>query len=231
MRYVTREEMQEIDRRAIREYGIPVETLMENAGRAVADAALTLARAGTQLVVVCGAGNNGGDGLVAARYLSEKFFTWVVLLERASDVDPNSPCGKNLGRIREGAAHADRVSFEDATGDLHALFYRFYEVEVPKLIVIDALFGTGLTRPVEGRYAEMIRRIEEFWRAKGAKVIAVDVPSGLDANTGRPLGGSVRATKTVTLGLPKVGFRASGAAEYTGEVVVADIGFPKTLLE
>ena len=178
MRHVTREEMQEIDRRAIENHGIPAETLMENAGKAVADEAAALT--GGKICIVCGKGNNGGDGRVAARLLRDKGFEVSIVPD--DDV---------------------------IEGDL----------------VIDALFGTGLSREVEGRAREWIEAMNRH-----GNVLAIDVPSGLDANTGRPLGVAVRARVTVTMGLPKVGFLQPGADAYTGRVVVADIGFPAGLL-
>lgn len=96
-------------------------------------------------------------------------------------------------------------------------------------VVIDALFGTGLNREVTGAAREAIEAINRLDRTEHP-VVAVDVPSGLDADTGRPLGAAVRATVTVTMGLPKAGFLAPGAAEFVGEVVVADIGHPPALL-
>ena len=96
-------------------------------------------------------------------------------------------------------------------------------------VLIDALLGTGLARPVEGRERELIEQMNAF-DPRWFPIVAVDLPSGLDANTGRPLGLAVRASVTVTLGLPKTGFTRPEATPYLGEVVVADIGFPPELL-
>ncbi|MBI2901195.1 MAG: NAD(P)H-hydrate epimerase [Planctomycetes bacterium] len=197
MRFVTREEIEEIDRRAQAEFGIPAETLMENAGAAAARE--VLARTSGPVVVVCGRGNNGGDGFVAARHLHEAGrFVRVHIL---SVPEADTPAGRNFEKVR-------RLCGEFSKG-----------------AIVDAIFGTGLRRPVEGKYRaaiEEINRRKEF-------VLAVDVPSGLDANSGRPLGAAVEAAVTVTMGLPKVGFR--GAERYTGEVVVAEIGYPAALTE
>lgn len=179
MRHVTREEIEEIDRRAQEEFGIPGETLMDRAGKAVADEVLRRTRG--DVLVVCGKGKNGGDGKVAARYLRE-------------------------------AGRAVRVV--DATDAFTA----------SEPVIVDAIFGTGLRRPVEGEY----RRAIEAINAAGAQVVAIDIPSGLDANTGKPMPVAVRANVTVTMGLPKVGFR--GAEAWTGEVVVAEIGYPRELI-
>jgi NAD(P)H-hydrate epimerase len=99
----------------------------------------------------------------------------------------------------------------------------------PRAVVVDALFGTGLNRDLAGPARELIEQVNALDRSLHP-VIAVDVPSGLDADTGRPRGAAVRADVTVTMGLPKRGFLASGARDYLGELVVADIGHPKELL-
>jgi NAD(P)H-hydrate epimerase len=99
----------------------------------------------------------------------------------------------------------------------------------PRAVVVDALFGTGLNRDVAGPARDLIEAVNALDRAEHP-VIAVDIPSGLDADTGRPRGAAVRAEVTVTMGLPKVGFEASGAADYLGRVVIADIGHPASLL-
>jgi NAD(P)H-hydrate epimerase len=196
--------MREIDRRAIEEYGVPSPALMENAGRAVADAVRALDPMRRRVLLVCGRGNNGGDGFVAARHLANGGFEAMLLLA-------------------EGEPRGDAELMARSARRMCAVVSSMLAVS-PDLIV-DALYGTGLTRPVEGPARELIRRIN------GAQVpvVAVDVPSGLDADTGRVLGEAVRATVTVTMGLPKVGFER--AAEYVGRLVVADIGIPRALLE
>ena len=181
MRHVTREEMAEIDRRAIVDFGIPESELMERAGMAVA-AEVGRRWPGRPVEVLCGPGRNGGDGRVVARLL-------------------------------KGRAWAPGDAWNAA----------------PRSVIVDALFGTGLNRDVAGPARTMIDAANAL-DPSDHPVIAVDVPSGLDANTGRPRGAAVRAVVTVTMGLPKVGFRAPGAAAYLGEVVIADIGHPPALL-
>jgi len=210
MRYVTREEMREIDRLATERFGIPPETLMENAGRAVAEVVAERASPACPVVAVCGRGNNGGDGFVAARLLAERGFE-VEVLALGEAWDPQTPAGRNWRRARE------RVPF---VTDLKRR---------PMAVLVDALFGTGLSRPVEGRERDLILRINGLDR-RWFPVVAVDIPSGLDANTGRPLGAAVEASVTVTMGLPKAGFRAPEARRHLGELIVADIGFPPELL-
>lgn len=185
MRAVTREEIVEIDRRAISEFGIPAATLMENAGKAVADVVLREIRPSV-VAVVCGKGNNGGDGLVVARLL------------RAAGVDV---------RVHQAAGDAPPAGFFDGCD-----------------VVVDALFGTGLRREVVGAMRALIEEMNTH-----PPVVAVDVPSGLDANTGTPLGAAVRAAVTVTMGLAKVGLLQPRAAPFVGRLIVADIGYPAAL--
>ncbi len=212
MRHVTREEMREIDRRAIEEHGIPVDLLMQNAGRRVAEVVAERVSPACPVVAVCGKGSNGGDGFVAARLLADRGFE-VEVLATERGWDP----GTAAGRAREKAEGDGRIEF---VGRLKRR---------PMAAIVDALFGTGLSREVRGLERDLIGELNAL-DPRWFPVLAVDIPSGLDANTGRPLGIAVRAAATVTMGLPKVGFRAPGAAAYVGEIVVAEIGFPQELL-
>jgi NAD(P)H-hydrate epimerase len=204
--------MRAIDRAAIDACGVPSLTLMERAGRAVADAALALAGPRGRMVVVAGAGNNGGDGYVAARLArGASREARVVALVPAGSLSPDARA------VREGAEQAgvtvqdvaDPPPLEAGVGD----------------VVVDAVFGTGLSRAPEGPFARAIARIEEA-RVAGARVLAVDVPSGLSADTGRPLGPCVRADRTVTFAFQKRGLVLHPGPSYAGEVTVADIGIP-----
>ncbi|HLY08283.1 MAG TPA: NAD(P)H-hydrate epimerase [Planctomycetota bacterium] len=211
MRYVTREEMQEIDRRAVEERKIPVDTLMAAAGKAVADLIEERISRDCPVVAVCGRGNNGGDGFVAARLLAERGFE-VEVIALQNSYDPATATGRAWKDAREA--------------DLH-FAGRFKRR--PMTCLIDAIFGTGLSRPVVGEERGLIREMNGFDR-RWSPIVAVDIPSGLDANTGRPLGIAVEAAATVTMGLPKAGFQAPESKKYVGELVVADIGFPADLL-
>ncbi|HEY6002607.1 MAG TPA: NAD(P)H-hydrate epimerase, partial [Anaeromyxobacter sp.] len=191
MRLVGSAEMREIDRIAIAVFGIPSLTLMDRAGRAVAEAALQLAAPDGRFVVVCGGGNNGGDGFVAARLLASAGRDARVLA-----LAPPERLTADARAVREQTQRAG-VAIDDA-GELAAI-----EAGVGD-VVIDAIFGTGLARPPEGAFAGAIERIEAA-RVAGARVLAVDVPSGLSADTGRPLGACVRADRTVTFGFQKRG--------------------------
>ncbi|HZE99629.1 MAG TPA: NAD(P)H-hydrate epimerase [Planctomycetota bacterium] len=211
MRYVTREEMQEIDRRAIEERKIPVDTLMAAAGKAVAALVEERISRDCPIVVVCGCGNNGGDGFVAARLLAEREFE-VEVIALQNSYDRSTATGRAWAAAREGPIHfAGRFKRR------------------PMTCLIDAIFGTGLSRAVAGEERELIRQMNAFDR-RWSPIVAVDIPSGLDANTGRPLGIAVEATATVTMGLPKTGFLVPESKRYVGELVVADIGFPADLL-
>jgi NAD(P)H-hydrate epimerase len=222
---LTREAMRELDRRAIEEYGIPSLVLMENAGRACADAALPmLGGVARELpaIVLCGPGNNGGDGLVVARTLENRGHAARVFLvgpyaklEQASaDVRTNAHLWRALGREIERMETPQEVEF------LRAVLAR-----AP--LVVDALFGTGLARPLGEPWVEAIRAVNTC----GRPVLSIDLPSGLDANTGAVLGEAVEATVTVTLAAKKHGMERGEGPARCGRVVVAEIGIPRFLLE
>jgi hydroxyethylthiazole kinase-like uncharacterized protein yjeF len=213
-RALTAAEMKQLDRMAVEKYHLPPELLMENAGRAVADAAVAQCRAG-RVVVFVGPGANGGDGLVAARHLHCRGLA----VEVALAVEAKSLSGASLLNFNRLAQLGPRVEpfelgFKLGTGD----------------VAVDALFGTGLTRPVEGRMATAIEVIE-IGRRAGARVVAVDLPSGLHADLGRPLGACVRADVTVTLGALKLGLCLEPGVSLAGQVTVADISIPPEALE
>lgn len=211
-REVTRAEMREIDRRAIEERGIPADVLMENAGRAIADVVSERVSPACPVIAVCGRGNNGGDGFVAARLLAERGFE-VEVLPLEEGYDESTPAG----RAAKAAFERDDIEF------VSRLKKR------AMACVIDAIFGTGLSRDVSGRERDLILEINRLPRDY-FPVVAADIPSGLDADTGRPLGAAVKASATVTMGFPKVGFSRPGASAFVGELIVADIGFPPDLI-
>lgn len=213
MRLVGSAEMRAIDRAAIDGLGIPSLELMERAGAAVARAAAGLLGAGGRFRVLCGGGNNGGDGYVVARLLHGSGHPVDVLaLAPAERLSPDAAA------MRARAAAAG-VAIADVDGPFPAL------PAVPGDVVVDALLGTGLARAAEGRFAEAIAAVNGA-RAAGARVVAVDVPSGLSADTGRPLGPCVEADRTVTFAFPKRGLVVYPGAALAGEVSVEDIGIP-----
>src|SRR5512133_3629565 len=204
--------MREIDRGAIEGFGIPALTLMDRAGRAVAENALDLAGPEGRFVVFCGSGNNGGDGYVAARLLRGA--------GRDTRVLALAPAEKLSADARAVREQAERAGVPiDEGGELAAPDAGVGDV------VVDALLGTGLARAPEGSLAGAIARIEVA-RVAGARVLAVDVPSGLSADTGRPLGPCVQADRTVTFAFPKRGLVVYPGASLAGEVMVAEIGIP-----
>lgn len=208
-----------LDRLAVERYAVPGIVLMENAARNLREHALDLLAAARRpdAVVLCGPGNNGGDGMALARHLSNLGVP-VSVVAAGEPGDPGSDAGINR-RI------ADRMGIPrlepDALPESPA--------ETPGLVV-DALFGTGLTRPIEGAAADLVAWAARA-RSRGALVLAVDTPSGLDAQTGEPLGGAcVRADRTVTLAAVKPGLSRLEAQAFVGDLAVVDIGAPAALL-
>ncbi len=188
--------------------------LMENAGRGVADRLCQLGIAGP-VVICCGGGNNGGDGFVVARHLDLRGHTVRVLLF----ADPARLAGDALINYRILAANGvpiRQIALADLPEQLASADW-----------LVDALLGTGAVGESRSRIAEAIDAIN----ASGAKVLAVDLPSGLDCDTGQPAVHTVRATHTCTFVASKPGFLVVGAQAYTGIVHVEDIGAPSKLVE
>ncbi|MCP3904201.1 MAG: NAD(P)H-hydrate epimerase [Planctomycetes bacterium] len=206
-----RDAVRAVDRAAIEEYRIPGIVLMENAARALAAVALRMLDPGATALIVCGSGNNGGDGWALARHLHNAGARPVV----AALGEPRGEGDAGVNRAICGAMGVEEVDID-----------RLDEHRAAGLVV-DAIFGTGLTRPVEGRAAQVIAWIN----AGVAPVLAVDIPSGLDGDSGVPLGVAVRATETVTFVGMKPGFLVSGADAWTGTVTIGDIGAPRELTE
>jgi hydroxyethylthiazole kinase-like uncharacterized protein yjeF len=210
---VTRAEMAAFDRQTIETLGVPARALMESAGRAVADVAERLGAG--PFVLVAGPGHNGGDGLVAARTLHARGRAVSALV-----LDEASMKGEAVACLH--AARGQGVRTESATVDL------LRKAAVEGAVIIDALYGTGLSRPVEGEAATLIAAINSLGDL-GRSVVAVDIPSGLDADRGVPLGAAVRAHTTVTFGFVKRGLVASPGFTYAGRIECADIGIPQAL--
>jgi len=203
----TRAEARAYDRHCIETLGIPGLALMERAARGCADAALEmLAQARSSVIVVCGPGQNGGDGYAVARMLAERGHR--VEIRALGDPKPDSDAGEM--RRRAMAAGIPMREFDGSE--------RGEGVD----LVVDALFGTGLDRPVEG---EALRAIG-WMNRHAAPILAIDVPSGLDCDTGRPLPESVRATRTATMVAVKRGFLAADAGAFVGRVSAVSIGGP-----
>lgn len=211
VKVVTSKEMRGIDRVAIENYGIPGLVLMERAGIAVARRALDL-YPDKRFLVICGAGNNGGDGLVAARELHNRGVKVTAVIVSNKNSLSNDCASQYKTALKFGVAIEFKTSL--TSKDLHGS------------VVIDAVFGTGLSRPVQGNIA----KIFDFVNSSDAAVVSVDIPSGISSDTGDVLGEAIKADFTVTFGLPKIGHFLYPGAEYTGRLFVEDIGFPAKLL-
>ncbi len=220
MRLVTSREMQELDRRATEEFGIPSLTLMENAGRGVAEIASEIMGGSKELILIlAGKGNNGGDGVVAARHLWERKIPVHVVLFTVPSQLKDDPA-VNFQKMLQLKIPFTIVHEKPRTLTLADLLDRAE-------LVIDALFGIGLKRELGEPYSSVIQAVNH----SGKKVLAVDIPSGLNADNGEVLGAAVKATLTATLGLPKKGLYEKKGPEYSGEVRVVEIGIPKEILE
>ncbi len=219
---LSREQIREFDRVAIEDCNVPSLVLMENAGRGAAELIDAELRGqpeapGRNAVVVCGPGNNGGDGFVVARRL--RAAGWPVLvflagsaLKLKGDARLNHDAWLGLGAgVSELSGHAAMVEFEHALG--------------AATVIVDALLGTGLDRDLGAELRALIERIN------GARAlrVALDVPSGLDSNTGAVLGACVRADITVTFALAKRGLFTTSGADHAGRIHVVDIGVPSEL--
>ena len=220
MLVVTAKEMRELDRLTIQKYGVPSLTLMERAGGSVARALLErfgkVAKGG--VLVVAGRGNNGGDGLVVARHLKKKRIPCeVVLLARKEELSRDA--AENLRAYLKVKGKLFEVTHES----LATLSERLKG----KRLLVDAILGTGLREEVRGLLAETIT----IMNTSGLPIVAVDIPSGLDTDMGRPLGTAIKAEMTVTLGFPKVGQVIYPGISYTGELVVAEIGIHPEAVE
>ncbi len=212
---LTRQQVRELDRRAIQDYGIPGAVLMENAGRGAAEVLISLGIHG-RVVICCGKGNNGGDGLVMARHLDLRGVPVRVLV---------------LARPEELAGDAEVNYHVLARTQIHRWIHPALEEVTAELggaeWVVDALFGTGLTGPVRPPLDRVIAAVN----AGPGRVFAVDIPSGLDCDSGQPLGATVRASHTATFVALKQGFVNPAARPWLGKVHVVDIGAPRELVE
>lgn len=206
--------VREVDRAAIEDFGIPGIVLMENAARGLADAALEMltdaAHHPSRVLIVCGRGNNGGDGYALARHLANAGVH--VTLVPLGDPRPDGDAGINAAICRNMDIPATTLDAIDDPASFD--------------LIVDAMFGTGLDRAIEGSAAGAVAWINDA----GRPVLAVDVPSGLDCDTGAPLGPTVRATVTVTFVAAKPGFAIPAAKPHVGRVVVVGIGAPASLV-
>lgn len=208
---VTGQEMKAIDQRSVEEYGIPSLVLMERAALEVAAIAQKFLEKtkGKTIFAVCGFGNNGADGVAAARMMHLKGIESTILLpdadgSRSHEMEVQLEIAKKLGIP---VCTVNQVQEKQCD------------------VIVDALFGIGLTRPVEGAYRELIEFIWKQADLYGAKVVSVDIPSGISSDTGAVMGCAVRADATVTFGERKLGQVLFPGREACGELTTADIGF------
>jgi len=216
MRYVTSEEMRRLDKEATEKFGVSSITLMENAGRAIYEAAREMLSGakGKMTLCVCGKGNNAGDGFVAARHLiNNGFDTEIFLLD-----DPATL--KGAAKINYNLVHKMKIKF--ALLENNQKFNNFKESLKKTDLLIDAILGTGITGEVREPFASAINLMNQSKKP----ILAVDTPSGLDATEGKALGSCINATKTITFAFPKTGFIKNDGPEKVGTLVVADISLP-----
>jgi len=211
-------QMREMDQRAIEDFGMPVLLLMENAGRAVAETVRKFSNKKSPILILAGSGNNGGDGIVAARYLFNIGWPVEIILSKAQDDFKGDT--------------ATHMQLATNFGVPVSNYNHIHEEGVRKKlkmsrIVVDALLGTGTKGEAREPYKTLIRLINEAHKP----VIAVDIPSGLDGDKGKINDNAVSARLTITMGAVKNGLLKPSAKEYVGKLIVADIGFPKTLFD
>lgn len=216
-RTITRQQSRTIDRRAIQEYGIPGLVLMENAGRGTTDVLCRLDPAGP-IVICCGKGNNAGDGFVVARHLEIRGLDARVLLW----AEPGELVGDAAANYAILAKTGVPIDVFGASADPDRLAQHLQRAAW----LVDALLGTGARGDPRPPLDAVIDQIN----ASGVPVLAIDLPSGLDCDTGAASAHTIRARHTCTFLAPKPGFLAPGAEQYTGQLHVLDIGAPRKLL-
>jgi NAD(P)H-hydrate epimerase len=269
---LTRSQVREIDRRSVEEFHIPGVVLMENAARAAADVALEmLGQNRGPVLIFCGGGNNGGDGLAIARHLhnhevevrivlttdpakyqNEALANWRIVQAMKLPVTQMSinagaasqaafspsPCTQGEGR-GEGSSKWPNVAAH-SKGDPHPIpLPEYMERGLERTLhvaagssnssslIIDAIFGTGLSQTPRDPFPQIARDIN----SSGVPILAIDIPSGLDCDSGQPLGACIAATKTITFVAEKIGFGNPAAAKYLGQVTVGNIGCPRELVQ
>lgn len=221
MRVLNATQMREADRVTIEEIGIPGLVLMENAGRAVVKELESRFEdlAFASIAVICGRGNNGGDGFVIARVLGEHGYSVSVYLA-GREADVRGDAQTNLTILKRLDMPVIEVPDDEA-----------WEAQLPDIrragVIVDALFGTGLKEPLRGVYQTIVRDLN----AHDAPIVSVDLPSGLSADSVKPIGDAVNAVLTVSLGALKLPLVLPPAEGHAGEVVVGEIGIPERVIE
>jgi hydroxyethylthiazole kinase-like uncharacterized protein yjeF len=241
-------QMREIDRVTTERFGTPSLVLMENAASVTARAVETLCggSAGKRVLVLCGKGNNGGDGAATARLLATAGAVVDVILfgtleDTAGDARTNFERLQSWNKERalreeSKATETGALQFVQCDSDKAWAQLLTSVVRAPHEVIIDALFGTGLTRPAEGLHREAIdcvnrlRSAEDSNPAQRPLVISIDIPSGLNSDSNEPIGETIHADATVTMTAPKLANVLSPASEHNGKLIVANIGSPVELI-
>ncbi len=221
MKILTGKQMAELDRIAIEEIKIPSLILMENAGRSVfqviRDRVPDLSQ--KKIMVVCGKGNNGGDGLVVARHLiNHGAMAEIIVLSSPEDLSPDAKA--NAGILEQSDEIIHYVTDESNLSQLASMLSGAD-------VIIDAIFGTGFVGEAHGLAAQVM----ELMNLSPAQVFSIDIPSGVEGDTGHVLGSAVLADVTVTLALPKLGLFLYPGRGYVGELTIGSVGYPRSLLQ
>ncbi len=224
MKVLIGKEMQELDKIVIHELGIPAEVLMERAGLGVAENIFKYfpVKKYPKVLIICGPGNNGGDGFVCARYIWDMGYKVKVIL-LSEEEKYKGEALTNLKILKNLDFNLEKISTLE---ELKKVLDR----EKPQIIV-DAIFGTGLKREITGFLAEVINLININKHQENYKVVAIDIPSGICSETGQIMGCAVKADLTVTFELIKAGHLFYPGKEYTGILEVVKIGFPSKIIE
>ena len=213
---LTRQEVRDFDTWAINVAGVPGVVLMENAGRGFAEIVIAelKKRKGSKVCIFCGTGNNGGDGFVIARHLKNAGFDVnIVLCGPASKIKGDAEINYEIAFNMTIAIREIKPSSKSIKAEVE-----FLAKDCD--LIVDAIFGTGLSGKLTGGFAELIDAMNSL----GKPIAAVDIPSGLDCDTGEPLTAAIKAIKTVTFAAAKKGFKNPRSIEYTGDIYIASIG-------
>ncbi|WP_026835735.1 NAD(P)H-hydrate dehydratase [Eubacterium xylanophilum] len=211
IKLLDKEQARRLDQYAINVVGVPGLVLMEKAAMTLVKVIMNTCSPGDSGLIICGTGNNGGDGIAVARLLKENGYDVALLFVG------------NMDKMSEDAKHQMKLA---AACKVQAV--QDQEIEGSRFdYIVDGIFGVGLSRPIEGKYSDIIDRINN----SGKRVYAIDVPSGIDATTGEILGTAVKANYTVTFGANKLGLVIGKGREYAGQVTIADIGYPEVCYE
>ncbi|MEK7396826.1 MAG: NAD(P)H-hydrate dehydratase [Candidatus Poribacteria bacterium] len=220
MKIVTAKEMRNIDFQTINEVGIPGVVLMENAGLGVVQAIERDFPLQTfSIAIFAGKGNNGGDGLVIARYLANKGYRVTTYLL----AEPDKFIGDALINLRIAqniGLNIEYILSDEQLNEKKGIISQ-------NNLIIDAIFGTGLNGPVRGFASNVI----DYLNSTGIPIVAVDLPSGLDSDTGKVEGSCIKAVMTVTMALPKRGLLLYPGAKFVGKLEIADIGIPQSVID